>query len=702
MNFTNTTTPMLKTNFEYKTLEYGRIFSQEYIGNYSAKIENICLSIKKSKGIVLIYTNYIDGGAIPIALALEEMGITRYGDYAKKLFKTVPMSAIDSESFETKEEMKSGKKFHPAKYVIISGDKALSPNNKKDLIALTDEDNINGEKIKIVIITKAGSEGLDFKNIRQVHIMEPWYNMNLVEQVIGRAVRTCSHIKLPFIERNVQIFLYGTILDSEEEAVDIYVYRLAEMKAIQIGRVSRLMKESSVDCILNMQQNNYNAEILQKDVVQLLSDGKKINFPIGDKPFSASCDYLKTCNYTCRPYKDITEDDVIMDTYNEKFIVMNSDKIIQKIRDAYKEKYFYKKEDLIKFININRVYPIIQINSALEQLIIDSNEYLIDKHNRAGRLINIENYYMFQPVELDDKNISVYDRIAPIPFKHKKFSIKIKDDDDKNSAIIKPIIKETSDEVEYSRSILNELFKKYSIVMEYKDSVERGEEDYYAYCSKIFSYFKSNNIITEDVQKKILVAHLLQSLVYNEIMDVLNYLYFTIGLSDFEKKAKSYFDEYLLKAKGIIGIIIPKDNQRQLVVMKESRWIDGESEDFNDLTIEIEKTIIPRDNMNKYVGFFSDFKKEYMVFKVIDLEDSKNKGARCDQSGKSIAINLLNNILGREEYTKENTRGRNKMEFCIIQEFILRLYNEEKKDGKVWFITPTEAIRILSDNKYKK
>ena len=67
----------------------------------------------------------------------------------------------------------------------------------------------------------AGAEGLDFKFIRQVHILEPWYNMNRIEQIIGRAVRTCSHKDLPFIERNVQIYLYGTILeDKEKEAYE--------------------------------------------------------------------------------------------------------------------------------------------------------------------------------------------------------------------------------------------------------------------------------------------------------------------------------------------------------------------------------------------------------------------------------------------------------------------------------------------------
>ena len=68
-----------------------------------------------------------------------------------------------------------------------------------------------GEKIKVVIISMTGSEGIDFKNLRQLHILEPWYNLSLIEQIIGRAVRNCSHKNLPFSKRNVEIFLWYII-----------------------------------------------------------------------------------------------------------------------------------------------------------------------------------------------------------------------------------------------------------------------------------------------------------------------------------------------------------------------------------------------------------------------------------------------------------------------------------------------------------
>jgi superfamily II DNA or RNA helicase len=112
--------------------------------------------------------------------------------------------------------------------------------------------------VKVVLISKAGSEGIDLKFIRQVHILEPWYNMNRIEQIIGRAVRNFSHKDLPFEKRNVEIFMYGTILgNNKEEAADLYVYRVAEFKALQIGKVTRILKQTAVDCIINHGQTEF-------------------------------------------------------------------------------------------------------------------------------------------------------------------------------------------------------------------------------------------------------------------------------------------------------------------------------------------------------------------------------------------------------------------------------------------------------------
>ena len=43
--------------------------------------------VLKTKGIILIYSQYIDGGCVPMALALEEMGFKRAGDNSRSFSK---------------------------------------------------------------------------------------------------------------------------------------------------------------------------------------------------------------------------------------------------------------------------------------------------------------------------------------------------------------------------------------------------------------------------------------------------------------------------------------------------------------------------------------------------------------------------------------------------------------------------------------
>jgi hypothetical protein len=65
-----------------------------------------------------------------------------------------------------------------------------------------------GKLAKILMITQSGAEGISLKNVRRVLIMEYFWNSVRINQVIGRAVRACSHEALPLSERNVQIFTY--------------------------------------------------------------------------------------------------------------------------------------------------------------------------------------------------------------------------------------------------------------------------------------------------------------------------------------------------------------------------------------------------------------------------------------------------------------------------------------------------------------
>jgi hypothetical protein len=122
----------LKHDFEYKPAvlkKYGRIFSKDELPKYSAKMAEICDQIRKSEGVVLIYSQFIDGGVVPMALALEEMGFSRYSrglGGTKNLFKS---------------REKGAKEFENAHYIMMTGDKSVSPSNDEDVKYAVEKEN---------------------------------------------------------------------------------------------------------------------------------------------------------------------------------------------------------------------------------------------------------------------------------------------------------------------------------------------------------------------------------------------------------------------------------------------------------------------------------------------------------------------------------------------------------------------------------
>ena len=563
MNFIDEKSPPKKGDFEYKksTLDkYGKIFTQDKIGKYSSKIKCVLDNIYNREtniigdGIILIYSQYIDSGLIPMALALEEMGFTRYGQNVEPLFKNKPTDVVDVKTM--KPPINKSEKFSPARYSMITGDPRLSPNNDFEVKGLTSEDNKEGNKVKVVLISRAGSEGIDLKFIRQVHILEPWYNMNRIEQIIGRAVRNFSHKDLPFEKRNVEIFMYGTILgDNKEEAADLYVYRVAEFKAVQIGKVSRILKETAVDCIINHDQTNFTQKImnasLKVPIQQELSNGMIIkDFKVGDAPFSPACDYMATCDYNCRPDKKIDESNLNEDTYNENYIMVNSEKILQRIRMLMKESYFYKKDVLINSIRTPKEYPYVQIYAALTQLIEDNNEFIVDKYGRNGKLINIGEYYLFQPIELRDKHISIFDRSVPIDYKHNMINFEIKQN------IVKPVIdKRNIDKIiveeeeiisPEGKRILDEMNVNLEISKEFSKQakVPRGDDNWYKHCGIVMKKMSKEYPESAPYLIEFLVSHMIDMLLFEDKVDLMNYLYSleNIRQNSIEWFAKEYFD----------------------------------------------------------------------------------------------------------------------------------------------------------------
>ena len=371
--------------------------------------------VQGSTGIVMIYSEFIYGGVIPMALALEEAGFARasrnQGKPSTSLFLEPPTPPIPG-----------------MYYTLITGDKDYSPNNVEDLAKINHPDNRNGEYVKVVIISRAGAEGLDFKNIRQVHIMEPWYNMSRIEQIIGRGVRNLSHCNLPIKERNVEIYMHASELEEGISAADMYLYQLSFKKAIQIGRVSRVLKETSVDCVLNRGQANFTVEKMNQSLrIHTSTSEGDIDYQVGDQSYTAICDYSDKCALQCQ--SNVSEETLENTlgtnqfTYSTTFLKANQGRIIEIVRSLFSKQIYYPVDVLVQEIQKERNYPIEQIYYSLTYLIQNKNEYLLDKYGRLGHLINRGDIYAFQPIEITDERISVFDRTFPVEYKIPKIHI---------------------------------------------------------------------------------------------------------------------------------------------------------------------------------------------------------------------------------------------------------------------------------------
>jgi hypothetical protein len=517
MSYKETSTA--RYNFQYKD-PANPIFSKDELPKYSSKMAKICESIRTSEGIILIYSQYIDGGSVPMALALEEMGFARFGTerQTKSLFASPRTEPLDSLTMLPKSQAQG--KFHQARYVMITGDKLFSPNNDEDIKALNNIDNMDGSKIKVVLISKAAAEGIDFKNIRQVHILEPWYNMNRIEQIIGRGVRNQSHCKLPFEKRNVEIFLHATSLtDTSEESVDLYVYRLAEKKSIEIGKITRVLKETAVDCILNIEQTNFTTEKLMAipenaNIELTLSSGKTIKYNVGDKPYTEICDYMDNCAFTCSPNAQITDADVTEITYGEAFVNINNETIVKRIRDIFKDlpkgRHFFKRDELFASINILKRYPDSQIFSALTFLIVNKNEHITDKYGRIGNLVNHGEYYMFQPIEITDDGASIYERTRPVDVKLDSVIVKL------------PSLEKAPEQVSDFESILATIQANYDIAFS-PTKQKANEKNWYNVISATKDYLVEKHLGGDaELLKKYVVYHNLDSLGLTDTLTIMN------------------------------------------------------------------------------------------------------------------------------------------------------------------------------------
>ena len=164
--------------------------------------------------------------------------------------------------------------------IIYNGEWDKAPKNISDELRHVSTNNNFGEIIKLLMITASGSEGINLRNTRYVHIMEPYWNPARIDQVVGRARRICSHKNLEQRYQTVEAFIYLMKFTSEQIVSDKSItlrlqdkskrkydiendkkeqipftsdqalYEISEIKREISEQIITSIKETSIDCQL--------------------------------------------------------------------------------------------------------------------------------------------------------------------------------------------------------------------------------------------------------------------------------------------------------------------------------------------------------------------------------------------------------------------------------------------------------------------
>jgi len=233
------------TNFYENEKKKSKLFEAMY--NSSPKFIRIIFNILKTKGTVMIYSNYVEMEG----LQLLKVYLSFFG-----------FVDIDQDSEFNKNKLEADKKLTKdgLRYCEFHGgiEKDVRKINKQ---IFNMSENKYGKHCKIIMISPAGAEGINLNNVRQVHITEPYWNEVRIEQVIGRALRFCQHKDLPMEERKVDVFRYKMVRKNGKETTDEKMESISRKKNNLLLSFIEAVKEAAVDCELfkahNMMGSNY-------------------------------------------------------------------------------------------------------------------------------------------------------------------------------------------------------------------------------------------------------------------------------------------------------------------------------------------------------------------------------------------------------------------------------------------------------------
>lgn len=724
-----------KTVYKYRLnrnipKDYINFLKYNEIGKYSSKFFGFLTHLFNSEGKVFAYSDLKLVGALMVAFMLEMNGYLKYSHGSIKNEQNLLSSEYIPQDVHRCicGELKSNHNesithtFKQAYYVLFTGDKN-DIRMDEEIKMISNDKNLYGELIKVIIGTCVAAEGIDYSALREVHIIAPWHNSTRLYQVIGRALRNCGHKDLPSSKRNVKIFRYSacapivyeqelikkqkyvstldehydnnidkldTLIYSEGfscKMKELYcvmsdekVYNRIEKKDIFIKNVERKLKEVAVDCYLTKDLNIFGLT--------------KYN------DYKRECDYKK-CEYKC--YTGTGLDYETFTKSNEKEFVIKPENIddstysqssffyepqIRYIKqilfDIFKYSGAVNEKLLIKYIQKfdNKIDAEI-IYEALDRItgnsILYKPDVFVDVYDRKGFLIktgyNKEVYYIFQPDEIKDKTIPMYYKMTPLTDKQEEILIEFNATSKKdieivsNDLLMADFMNLCND---YKKMSEDKLYNKYKLC-------------YLHYKLDRFTHRKMSKILEMIISKYYIstVSELLEMELETQVTtEIIKYLHTCKVLI------------YTIKNEELVYIITklnPSEIANFYRKYENGVWLDIRE---YDLTIQQKNLFVqPQYNFNNIFGIII-YDKTATKFKILN-SDQKNakynqpsslrtilKGQECCTLEKNVLQEYVINIHkllieSSEKYmlSESNIKTLKKESICYNIEIMLRYLN---------------------------
>ncbi len=705
----------------FKALKEGGAswLAEDAIEQYSPKFSFLLKRAKTCEGVLFAYTRFVNAGALPLALVLEANGYTPYGRKTTMLANGIQSSGGRQCALcplREKEHMNVDHSFAPAYYGILTGDITISPNNEKTINAERNINNVDGAKMKIIIGSQIASEGVDLRFVRETHVIDSWFHLNKTEQILGRAIRYLSHCALPKEKRNNTVYLYASMLPPDvysRETADLYSYRVGFNKAVLVGNVTRIMKQSAIDCNLNSQ-----AIVIQgQEPITLIDSQKQVrnSVNINDMPFTAVCDWIETCNYECAPKIKVNELEIDDSTYDEYSARWRVHKLKERIRILFLEQPFYRNEDLW---NILSDIPRIAIVDLLTE-IVDNKTFQVTHNNIKGYIRYCNGYYIFQPNVYMDLTIPLAIRVARFPIKRDIYTpieYEMPEITEENTTRVEKFetietvwksitdwVYELSNSDEYlpppeeiNQHIIDVSQDNLEVVEKLRNNLEMVDWFHE-------SYIRSSNKNSDAFQKSILQYFWDKWLTLAEQ----KYLVYSSGL-DVKDCIQDY--EYQLGKVNIIRFVNPKNGEIEYLCEGgepcRSAYIDALLEDREE---PIRRLRVNNKLTGSIYGFLVPKKGEF-TFKSAEPPSEGGKIPRGKECGNVSTMtghykNLyeVGEILKnagmtdfelRSEVVQIKRKIRNSIRACTLLEIITRYIDLCGIGSKKWFYRPLESLYV--------